>query len=326
MENQEIKFFNDAIKEIEKKHGKGLFKTNIDPTEKNEVISSGSLSLDRALGINGFPKGRIIEIFGNESSGKTTIALQAVLECQKSNRRAAYIDAENALDFSYVSSLGINTEELIVSTPDSGEQAFSVLDALIKTNMIDLVIVDSVAALIPQSELESEIVDQNIGAHARLMSKGLRMIQGSIAKSNTCVIFINQLREKVGVMFGNPEVTTGGRALKFYSSIRLDIRKSELIKSGNDLIGIKSKVTIAKNKMAPPLKTCFVDIYFGKGFNYDNEIINFAIEYEIIKKSGSWFYLDENKLGQGRNQLEKYFADNVEIFNNVKKQVIEKIS
>lgn len=287
MENQELKIFNETIKEIEKKYGKGSLKMMSDDLKDVDVIPTGSIHLDNALGINGLPKGRIVEIYGNESSGKTTVALQVAAECQKNNGRVAYIDAENALDYKYIKNIGINLDDLIIANPEHGEQAFSIVDALIKTNLIDLIIIDSVAALIPQSELNANIEDQNIGLHARLMSKGLRMIQGVIAKSNVCVIFINQLREKVGVMFGNPEVTTGGRALKFYSSIRIEVKKNELLKSGNDIEGIKSKITIVKNKLAAPLKTCYIDIFFGKGFDYKNDIINFAIEYEIIKRSGS---------------------------------------
>lgn len=324
MENQELKIFNETIKEIEKKYGKGSLKMMSDDLKDIDVISTGSIHLDNALGINGLPKGRIIEIYGNESSGKTTVALQVVAECQKSNGRVAYIDAENALDYKYIKNIGINLDELIVATPEHGEQAFSIIDALIKTNFIDLIVVDSVAALIPQSELNANIGDQNIGLHARLMSKGLRMIQGAISKSNVCVIFINQLREKVGVMFGNPEVTTGGRALKFYSSIRMEVKKNELLKNGSDIEGIKSKITIVKNKLSPPMKTCFIDIFFGKGFDYNNDIINFAIEYEIIKKSGSWFFYNDKKLGQGRAQLILFLNENEIIFNEIKNNVLDK--
>lgn len=324
MENQELKIFNETIKEIEKKYGKGSLKMMSDDLKDVDVIPTGSIHLDNALGINGLPKGRIVEIYGNESSGKTTVALQVAAECQKNNGRVAYIDAENALDYKYIKNIGINLDDLIIANPEHGEQAFSIVDALIKTNLIDLIIIDSVAALIPQSELNANIEDQNIGLHARLMSKGLRMIQGVIAKSNVCVIFINQLREKVGVMFGNPEVTTGGRALKFYSSIRIEVKKNELLKSGNDIEGIKSKITIVKNKLAAPLKTCYIDIFFGKGFDYNNDIINFAIEYEIIKRSGSWFFYNEKKLGQGRSQLSLFLNDNKIIFSEIKKNVLDK--
>ncbi len=315
----------ETIEKIENKYGKGTLRYFNEKKYLDEnVISSGSISLDNALGINGFPKGRIIEIYGNESSGKTTIALQCIAECQKNNGNVAYIDAENALDSKYCKKIGVNLSKMLLSQPDSGEQAFSVIDALLKTNEIDLIVVDSVAALIPESELNGEVYDQNIGAHARLMSKGLRMIQTSIAKTNTTIIFINQIREKVGVIFGNPEVTTGGRALKFFSSIRLEIRKSELLKSGTDIIGIKSKITVSKNKLAPPLKVCYVDIFFGEGFNHRNEIINFSIDYEIIKKSGSWYYFNELKMCQGRNQLNNFLLENEKIFSDIKKIILEK--
>lgn len=321
MEFIEDKLFNEAIKEIDKKYGKGSL---VQCDLKNvDVIKTGSALLDQTLGIGGFPKGRIIEIFGNESSGKTTIALQSVAECLNNNGRVAYIDAENSLDINYITAMGIDPNKLLIARPESGEQAFSIIDALIKTNMIDLIVVDSVAALVPESELKGEISDQNIGAHARLMSKGLRMLQNTISKSNVCVIFINQLREKVGIMFGNPEVTTGGRALKFFSSIRLDVRKSELLKSGNDVTGIKTKITVVKNKLAPPLKHCFVDIFFGKGYDYKNEIINFALDYEIIKKSGSWLYYGDKKICQGKTQLENHLKENNELFELIKNDVLK---
>lgn len=312
-----------AIKKMETKFGKGIFKDNNFDNWNENVISTGSINLDKALGINGLPKGRIIEIYGNESSGKTTIALQTVVECQKNGGRVAYIDAENALDINYMKKIGVNTDQLILAQPDSGEQAFTIIDSLIKTGQIDLIVVDSVAALIPQSELDGDVFEQNIGAHARLMSKGLRMIQSSISKYNTCVIFINQMREKVGVMFGNPEITTGGRALKFFSSIRLEVRKSELIKDGSEPIGITSKVTVVKNKIGIPLKVAYIDIFFGKGFDYTNEIVNFAISYNIIKKNGSWFSYGDVKLGQGKNQTLDFLAKNNDIFEEIKRKTLE---
>ncbi len=326
-DKNENELLNNAVKKIESKFGKGVIKDlNEEYNWSSNTISSGSISLDNALTIGGFPKGRIIEIFGNESSGKTTIAMQTVAECQKSGGKVAYIDAENAIDINYIKTLGVDIDKLLLAQPDSGEQAFTIIDALIKTGQIDLIVVDSVAALIPQSELDGEVFDQNIGAHARLMSKGLRMIQSSVSKHNVCVIFINQLREKVGVMFGNPEVTTGGRALKFYSSMRLEVKKSELIKSGNDAIGIKSKITIVKNKLGSPFKNCFVDIFFGKGFDYKNELINFAIAYEIIQKKGSWFYFNEQKLGQGRNQLDEYLNNNLDLYETIKSETFKHIN
>ncbi len=317
---------DDAMKKIETKFGKGIIKHTNDFLEwKENVISTGSINLDNALTVGGFPKGRIIEIYGNESSGKTTIALQTVAECQKAGGKVAYIDAENALDINYIKKIGVNTDELLLAQPESGEQAFTIIDSLIKTDQIDLIVVDSVAALIPQSELDGEVFEQNIGAHARLMSKGLRMVQNSISKHNVCVIFINQLREKVGVMFGNPEITTGGRALKFFSTIRLEVKKSELIKEGNEPIGIKSKVNVVKNKIGVPLRNCYIDIFFGKGFDYHNEIINFAISYNIVKKNGSWFYYNDEKLGQGRLQTDEYLRNNPEIFEAIKEQTLSQV-
>ena len=317
---------DDAMKKIENKFGKGVIKHSNDFLEwKDNVISTGSINLDNALSVGGFPKGRIIEIYGNESSGKTTIALQTVCECQKAGGRVAYIDAENALDINYIKKIGVNTDELLLAQPESGEQAFTIIDSLIKTDQIDLIVVDSVAALIPQSELDGEVFEQNIGAHARLMSKGLRMVQNSISKHNVCVIFINQLREKVGVMFGNPEITTGGRALKFFSTIRLEVKKSELIKEGNEPIGIKSKVTVVKNKIGVPLRNCFIDIFFGKGFDYRNELTNFAIGYNIIKKNGSWFYYNDEKLGQGRAQVDELLKNNNELFEKIKEDTLGQV-
>ena len=314
---------NDAIKEMEKKFGKQTFEAL--NQDNIGVISSGSISLNDAIGIGGFPKGRIVEIYGNESSGKTTIALQTAKECINNDGNVAYIDVENALNPKYISSLGIDLNKLLIAHPDNGEQAFALIDALLKTNMINLIVVDSVAALVPKQEIEGNIQDQSIGLHARMMSKGLRMIQGTIAKSDACVIFINQIREKVGVMFGNPEITTGGRALRFFSSLRLDVRKTELLKEGNEVLGIKSKISVIKNKMAPPFKTCFIDIFFDKGFDYFKEIISFAIDYEIITKSGTWFYFNEIKLGQGKSQSEKYINDHPDLFKEIKEKVLNKL-
>lgn len=318
----EEKTLNIALKEIEKKFGKNTF--NSIENFNIETISSGSYVLDKTLGVDGFPRGRIVEIYGNESSGKTTIALQAVKSCLLNNGNVAYIDAENSLDAKYIENLGIDPNKLLIANPEYGEQAFAIVDALIKTNMIDLIVIDSVAALIPKSELDGDINDSVVGMHARLMSKGLRMIQSTIAKSKTCVIFINQVREKVGVMFGNNEITTGGRALKFFSSVRLEVKRSELLKNSNDVMGIKSKVTVVKNKLAPPFKSCFIDIFFNKGFDAKKEIIDFAIEYEIINKNGSWFFYDEKKLCQGRNQLDKLLDEDNQLYENIKVKVIEK--
>lgn len=312
-----------AIKEIEKKFGKETFSQC--SNSEIEVIKTGSLVLDNTIGIGGFPKGRIIEIFGNESSGKSTIALQAVKECINNNGNVAYIDAENSLDNSYLKSLGIDTDKLLIANPEYGEQAFTIIDALAKTNMMDLIVIDSVAALVPKSDMDSSIEDQSMGTHARMMSKGLKMIQSSIYKSNTCVIFINQIREKIGVMFGNNETTTGGRALKFFSSLRLDVKRSELIKYGNSVIGIKSKITVVKNKVSIPFKSCFVDIFFNKGFDYKKEIIDFAIQYDIINKSGSWFYYKDTKLAQGKTNLENFLNSNTELYEEIKSLVLNRI-
>lgn len=323
MNNGQEKILNTALKDIEKKFGKQTF-SKIDNFNV-ETIPSGSFALDKATGINGFPRGRIIEIYGNESSGKTTIALQAIKSCLNNFGNVAYIDAENALDANYISGLGIDPDKLLIANPEYGEQAFSIVDALIKTEMIDLIVVDSVAALVPKMEIEGDVNDQMVGSHARMMSKGLRMIQSTIAKSKTCVIFINQVREKVGVLFGNNEITTGGRALKFFSSMRIEVKRSELLKNGTEINGIKSKVTITKNKLAAPFTSCFVDIYFGKGFNETKEILDFAIEYEIIQKNGSWYSYNDEKIGQGRSQVDTYFLENPDKFLEVKNLILQKI-
>jgi recombination protein RecA len=287
MSINEQKLFDEAIKQIEIQFGKGSLTTFGSDDREIEVIPTGSIQLDRALGVGGYPKGRVIEIYGNESSGKTTLALQAIAQCQKLNGKCAYIDLEHALDGKYCEANGVDLSKLLLAQPDSGEQAFSLIEALIKTDMIDLVIVDSVAALVPNAELVGDFEDQTIGLQARMMSKGLRIIQGLMAKHNTTVIFINQIREKVGVMFGNPETTTGGRALRFYASVRMELRKVELIKSGNDCVGIKTSVKIVKNKVAPPLYKAFVDIYFDKGIDHTCEIIDFALEKHVIEKRGA---------------------------------------
>jgi recombination protein RecA len=283
----EQKLFEEAIKQIETQFGKGSIAQLINNGEKIDVIPTGSLQLDRALGVGGYPKGRIIEIFGNESSGKTTLALQAIAQCQKLGGRCAYIDLEHALDAKFCEINNVDLSKLLLAQPESGEQSFSLMEALIKTDMIDLIVIDSVAALVPNAELLGEFEDQTIGLHARLMSKGLRILQGLIAKHNTTVIFTNQIREKIGVMYGNPETTTGGRALKFYATIRMELRKNELIKSGNEVIGIKTCAKIVKNKVAPPLYKAFIDIYFDKGIDHTAEIIDFALEKGVIAKKGA---------------------------------------
>jgi recombination protein RecA len=287
MNINEQKLFDEAIRQIEIQFGKGSITTFANENNKIEVIPSGSIQLDRALGVNGYPRGKVIEIYGNESSGKTTLALQAITQCQLLNGKCAYIDLEHALDAKYCEANGVDLSKLLLAQPDSGEQAFSLIEALIKTDMIDLIVVDSVAALVPNAELIGEFEDQTIGLQARMMSKGLRIIQGLMAKHNTTVIFINQIREKIGVMFGNPETTTGGRALRFYSSIRIELRKVELIKNGNDCVGVRTSAKIVKNKVAPPLFKAFIDIYFDKGIDHTAEIIDFALEKNVIEKKGA---------------------------------------
>jgi recombination protein RecA len=283
----EQKLFDEAIKAIESQFGKGSISQFTDQNKPIEVIPSGSLQLDKALGVGGYPKGRIIEIYGNESTGKTTLALQAISNCQKLNGKCAYIDLENALDAKFCEANGVDLGKMLLAQPDSGEQAFSLIEALIKTDMIDLIVVDSVAAMVPNAELTGEMEDQTIGLHARLMSKGLRIVQNLLAKYQTTIIFINQIREKIGVMFANPETTTGGRALRFYSSMRIELRRSELIKEGTDCIGIKVCAKIVKNKVAPPLYKAYIDIYFNKGFDHTAEIIDFALEKGVIEKRGA---------------------------------------
>jgi recombination protein RecA len=282
-----MEILSETIKQIEKQFGKGTIMNFNDKNEKIDVIPSGSILLDNALGIGGFPKGRIIEMYGNESCGKTTIALQVVAQCQNLGGKCVYIDLEHALDSNYCTKNGVNIKELLIINPESAEQTFSIIEALIKTGSIDLIVIDSVAALVPQAELQGEFNDQTIGLQARIMSKGLRIIQSLLEKNSTCVVFINQIREKIGIIYGSNETTTGGRALRFYASIRLELRKSELIKKGEDVIGIKTSVKTVKNKLAPPMQKTFVDIYFDKGFDSTIEIIDFAIEKGVIEKNGS---------------------------------------
>ena len=286
--NSKDQLLNEALKQIEKQYGKGaVMKLGDRALVEVDVISSGSLSIDNVLGVGGFPRGRIIEIYGPESSGKTTLALQAIAECQKGGGKCAFIDAEHAIDPKYAKALGVDVDELILSQPDSGEQALEIAEVLIKSGAIDLIVIDSVAALVPQAELDGEMGDSNIGLHARLMSKAMRKLAGSMSANNCTAIFINQLREKVGVMFGNPEVTTGGRALKFYASIRLEVRKSEAIKNGSEVVGNKVNVKCAKNKVAPPFKSCTVEIYYGEGISHLSEVVSLGVELGIVDKSGS---------------------------------------
>lgn len=312
-----------ALKDIEKLFGKGsVMKLGDRPALSVDTIHSGSVLVDNALGIGGYPKGRIIEIYGPESSGKTTLALLAVSECQKAGGRAAFVDAEHAIDPTYAQQLGVDTDELILSQPDSGEQALEIVQLLAKSEAIDIIVVDSVAALVPQAELEGEMSDNSVGAHARLMSKAMRKLAGVLNKSNCTVIFINQLREKVGVMYGNPEVTTGGRALKFYASVRIDIRKGEVIKEGDKIIGNQVNIKIVKNKVAPPFRNCKVDLIYGKGFSKTAEILDLALEYGLVRKAGSWFEVLGEKVGQGKDNTVKFLSENPEVYDRLYAQVI----
>lgn len=313
---------NDALKAIEKEYGKGsIMKLGDRAAVSVDAIPSGSLALDKALGIGGYPKGRIIEIFGPESSGKTTLALHAIAECQKQDGRCAFIDAENAIDPVYAKHLGVDIDELILSQPDSGEQALDITELLIKSGAIDLVVVDSVAALVPQAELDGEMGDASVGLQARLMSKAMRKLAGVMNHSNTTAIFINQLREKVGVMFGNPETTPGGRALKFYSSVRLDVRRSETLKNGADAYGNVTKIKVVKNKVAPPFKTATVNIIYGEGISHSDELINLAVENDIIEKAGAWFSYEGEKIGQGINSVREYLKTHPEFEEKVTAQL-----
>ena len=305
------KTLDQVLLDIEKQFGKGaVMKLGDNEHHEIDVISSGSLSLDIALGVGGYPKGRIIEIFGPESSGKTTFALHAIAEAQKKGGRAAFIDAEHSLDPTYASKLGVNINELLLSQPDNGEQALEICEALVRSGAISVIVIDSVAALVPQAEIEGEMGDNHVGLQARLMSQALRKLSGIINKTNTVAIFINQLREKVGVMFGNPEVTPGGRALKFYSSVRLEIRRSEQIKEGADVVGNKTAIKVVKNKMAPPFKTCNVDIMYGEGVSKTGEIVDLAVEAAIIEKTGAWYSYKGEKLGQGKENVKELLKNN----------------
>ena len=315
---------DDAIKQIEKQFGKGsVMRLGERVAVDIDVIPTGSLTLDAALGIGGYPKGRIIEIYGPESSGKTTLTLHAIAEVQKQGGRAAFIDAEHAIDPVYAKNLGVNVDELILSQPDSGEQGLAIAETLVKSNAIDLVIVDSVAALVPQVELDGEMTDTSVGLQARLMSKALRRLSGLMNKTSCTIIFINQLREKIGVMYGNPETTTGGRALKFYSTVRIEIRRGEAIKNGSDIVGNKTNIKVVKNKVAPPFKTTSVDIVYGKGIARDGEIIDLAVEHNIIDKSGAWYAYQGEKIGQGRENVKIFLANHPEVMEEVENKVKE---
>ncbi len=318
-----LKALQLTLDKLDKAYGKGtVMRMNDEAVEEIEAISSGSLSLDTALGVGGYPRGRVVEIYGPESSGKTTLTLHAIAECQKGGGIAAFIDAEHAFDRYYAQSLGVDIDELIVSQPDHGEQALEIADNLIRSGAVDIVVIDSVAALTPKSEIEGEMGDSKMGLHARLMSQALRKLTASISKTQSTVIFINQLREKIGVMFGNPETTTGGNALKFYASVRLDIRRSTQIKDGQGgITGNRTRVKVVKNKVAPPFKTVEFDILYGKGISKNGELLDLGVDQEIIQKSGSWFSYRDTKLGQGRDSVIKLFEDNLELAEEIEEQI-----
>ena len=313
---------NEALKAIEKEYGKGSIMRLGDRANVSvDAISSGSIALDAALGIGGYPKGRIIEIYGPESSGKTTLALHAIAECQKAGGRCAFIDAENAIDPQYAKALGVDIDELILSQPDSGEQALEICEVLVKSGAIDLVVIDSVAALVPQAELDGEMGDASVGLQARLMSKAMRKLAGAMNHSGTTAIFINQLREKVGIMFGNPETTPGGRALKFYSSVRLDVRKGEALKNGADVYGNVTKIKVVKNKVAPPFRTATVNMIYGQGISHVDEVLNIAVDNDIINKAGAWFSYNGDKIGQGLSAARNYLVDHPEVMSDVEEKI-----
>ena len=321
-----LKALQLTLDKLDKTYGKGtVMKMGDKAVEEVETISSGSLGIDLALGVGGYPRGRIIEIYGPESSGKTTLTLHAIAEAQKAGGIAAFIDAEHAFDRNYAEKLGVDIENLIISQPDNGEQALEIAENLIRSGAIDIVVIDSVAALTPKSEIEGEMGDSKMGLHARLMSQALRKLTGTISKTNCTVFFINQLREKIGVMFGNPETTTGGNALKFYASVRLDIRRSTQIKDGDNVLGNRTKVKVVKNKVAPPFKVAEFDIMYGEGVSKTGEILDLAVEFEIIKKAGSWFSYGETKLGQGRDAVKSLIKDNPELADELEAKIKDRI-
>jgi recombination protein RecA len=323
---EKLKSLETTLGKIEKDFGKGaIMKLGDQAVVSVGTIPSGSLALDVALGVGGYPRGRVVEIFGPESSGKTTLAIHAIAQAQKLGGIAAFIDAEHAFDSTYAQKLGVDIENLLISQPDNGEQALEITDHLIRSGAIDIIVIDSVAALTPKAEIEGEMGDSKLGLQARLMSQALRKLTATISKTNTCCIFINQLREKIGVMFGNPETTTGGNALKFYASVRLDIRKVNQIKEGEEVYGNRTKVKVVKNKLAPPFRKAEFDILYGEGISRTGEIIDLATELEIVKKSGSWFSYGETRLGQGRDAVKQLIADNPELSEEIEKKIVEKM-
>ena len=319
---EKLKILQSTLDKIEKNYGKGsVMKLGDQASVKVDVISTGSINLDAALGVGGFPKGRIIEIYGPESSGKTTLAIHAIAECQKEGGIAAFIDAEHAFDSFYAKKLGVDIDNLLVSQPDNGEQALEIADNLIRSGAIDIIVVDSVAALTPKAEIDGEMGDSKVGLQARLMSQAMRKLTSTISKTNCCCIFINQLREKIGVLFGNPETTTGGNALKFYASVRIDIRRIQAIKDGDQNVGNRVKVKVVKNKVAPPFRTCEFDLMFGEGISKLGEIIDLGVEHQVIKKSGSWFSYGDTKLAQGREALKQVLRDNPELCDELEGKI-----
>ncbi|HEU5140482.1 MAG TPA: recombinase RecA [Bacillales bacterium] len=322
MSNDRKAALDQALNKIEKQYGKGsIMKLGEQADRKVSAVSSGSLTLDVALGVGGYPRGRIIEIYGPESSGKTTVALHAIAEVQRDGGQAAFIDAEHALDPVYAEKLGVDTNELLLSQPDTGEQALEIAEALVRSGAVDIVVIDSVAALVPRAEIEGEMGDSHVGLQARLMSQALRKLSGAISKSNTMAIFINQIREKVGVMFGNPETTPGGRALKFYSSVRLEVRRAETLKKGDEMVGNRARIKVVKNKVAPPFKKAEVDIMYGEGISKEGEILDVGAAEDIIQKSGAWYSYEGERLGQGRENAKLYLKENVDVAEQIRKQI-----